>query len=53
MKVQVTETINYIVELPDGTTDPETTAEDAIANADDRDDYFFSCTHRSAQVADD
>ena len=51
MRVIVEETIRYVVELPDGTEDPEETATDAIVNCEDRDtEYFDSVPHRSAWI---
>ena len=40
MIVHVIEELRYTVVLPDGTTDPLNTAEDAIVNAADRDDKY-------------
>lgn len=35
MIVEVTEVVKYYVELPDDTSEPELTAEDAVCNSED------------------
>lgn len=49
--VEVTEVITYQVELPDGTSNPEDTAEDIIVNSEDRwEDYGKAVEERYAEV---